>query len=73
MSLNIESNKHEFIRIKPHLSCIEGIKASAIVGMGIILGSEGDLAKEINNGQLQKTLPIYLLPIANKVALWDSK
>jgi len=68
---NSQSNKNESIRIDPHLSCNEGrvVKDWAISGMGIILRSEWDVAKEINSGKLQRLLPNYKLANADIVAL----
>jgi len=69
--INIQSKKNESIRIDPHLSCNEGrvVKDWAISGMGIILRSEWDVAREINNGKLQRLLPNYELANADIVAL----
>lgn len=70
-----ENGKHEVMRIIPSLASNEGrvIKDWATAGLGIIMRSEWDVQPQINNGELIRLLPNYLLPDANIVALLGSQ
>ncbi|MDD1792846.1 LysR substrate-binding domain-containing protein [Enterovibrio sp. ZSDZ42] len=69
------NGKHEVMRITPSLASNEGrvIKDWARAGLGIIMRSEWDVQPQINNGELIRLLPNYLLPDANIVALLGSQ
>jgi len=71
---HVKTGKSESIRINPELASNDGrtIKQWALDRYGIIIRPEWNVAKEINNGQLDSVPKEYKLADANIVALLSS-
>jgi DNA-binding transcriptional LysR family regulator len=71
----LDADKFESTRIIPKLASNDGrvVKQWALGGLGIMMRSEWDVARELRSGRLVKILPGYALPGADIVALLDAQ
>jgi len=63
------------IRIRPAMSSNDGtvMREWALAGLGIIIRSEWDVARDLAAGNLQRVLPDWPMPAADVVALFDAR
>ncbi|MBI3523085.1 MAG: LysR family transcriptional regulator [Betaproteobacteria bacterium] len=63
--------REQSVRVSPALASNDGgvIKQWALMGKGVMVRSEWDVAEEVRNGKLVRLMPGWLLPAADVVAL----